>query len=191
MLKEMLKHCAKKKTIFVEMYGGDKFLSDGNMMAYVGNVAPNWTDEDCAVALELTEEDRQKYTMGYIDDYEEIEYKNHLKCERLRYSVNIDSLPLQPFILNSGEVIFADMVQLRVFRDVYPKTYYFDPSKILPKIYIVVNETVIGAVRPVKIQYETMKFFCENLIAGVKKSAKSGLFGEEEQLSLFDTKVGE
>lgn len=189
MLKEMLKRCQKQKKIIVEYWGEQKFLSDGLMMAYIGDVAPFWTCEDCAVALELTDDDREAYDMEdrkKENAYEGIDYTKCEKVSALRYSINIDSTPVQPFMLESGEVVFINMQQMRVFRDEYPKAYYFDADNIIPKVYIVVNEKVIGAITPLRVELQKMKEFCTELSDGIKKSAKRGLFGMEEQISLFD-----
>lgn len=187
MLKEMLQSCKKNKTIIIEYYGEQKFLSDGTTMAYIGDAAPEWTDEDCAVCLELTDEDRENYTMLCVergDCYDEIITDRFISAEKLRFSLNLDGLPVQPFRIESGEVVFCDMTKLRIFKEEHPKIYYFSKERGM-KMYISVNETVIGAVPLLRVRYESMKDFSKKLADGVTASEKVGLLCENEQISLL------
>ena len=187
MLKEMLQSCKKKKTIIIEYYGEQKFLSDGTTMAYIGMVAPEWTDEDCAVCLELTEEDREGYSMQYYDKedaWDGIITDRFITAEKLRFSLNLDGVPVLPFKLKSGEIVFCDMTKLRIFKEEHPKVYYFSKERG-PRMYIAVNEVVIGAVAPLRIGYDCMKDFCKELADGVSASERAGLLCDNEQIRLL------
>ncbi len=187
MLKEMLKSCKKNKTIIIDYFGEQKFLSDGYTMICMDAVAPEWTDEDCAVYLELSEEDRESYVMKNIDIIDEktkLRIKEYISAEKLRFSLNLDGLPVQPFKLQGGELVFCDMTKLRIFKNEHPKVYYFSDER-KPKMYISVNGVVIGSVTPLKVSYDTMKDFCRELFQGVTKSEERGLLCENEQMSLI------
>lgn len=185
-LKEMLNLCKKKNTIIVEYYGERKFLSDGTTMMFIGNIAPDWTDEDCAVYLELTDEEKECYTMEYSDDKDtcELETKGCIEADKLRFSLNADGMPMQPFRLTTGEVIFCDMQKLRIFRDECPKMYYFKDG-LVPKLYISVEQKIIGAVTPQRIDYNVMKDFCSSMLDGVRKSDERELLCANTQMSLL------
>lgn len=184
MKEKMLKLCKKHKAIIVRYMGGRKFLSDGRAIAYIGDIAPAWTDVDFAIDLQLTDDEREGFNMEYIGedvDSGEIKYKRFHHCVSLRYSLNMDGMAVQPFLVDNGAVIFIDMKYLHVFKDICPKRYYFDASML----YIVVNEQVMGAIAPMRIQFNTMKDFCIQLTSGVQKTEQSGLFGQDEQISLL------
>ena len=187
MLKEMLKSCKKEKYIGVQFYGKQKFLSDGDTKICMDSIAPEWTDVDCAVYLELGEEDKESYTMFYddvIDEDTKIDVSKCIMAEKLRFSLNMDGLPVQPFKLDTGEIVFCDMTKLRIFIGEHPKRYHFSKGK-RERMYITVNEVVIGSVIPLRISYETMKDFCRELFNGVVKSEEAGLLCENEQMSLI------
>ena len=183
----MLKSCKKEKFIDVQFYGKQKFLSDGDTKICMDFIAPEWTDVDCAVYLELSEEDKEAYTMLFddtIDEDTKIDVSKCVRAEKLRFSLNMDGLPVQPFRLDTGELVFCDMTKLRIFKGEHPKVYHFSGGTV-PRMYISVNEVVIGAVTPLKISYETMKAFCKELFNGVVKSEEAGLLCENEQMSLI------
>lgn len=187
MLKEMLKSCKKKKFISVEFFGKQKFLSDGDTMICMDSIAPEWTDEDCAVYLELSEEDKEGYTMlldDVVDEDTKLDASKYIPAEKLRFSLNMDGLPVQPFRLVSGQLVFCDMTKLRIFKGEHPKIYYFSGGTV-PRMYISVNQVIIGATSPLRISYDTMKGFCRELFDGVVKSEESGLLCENEQMSLI------
>ena len=172
------------KNAIVRYMGGRKFLSDGRAMAYIGDIAPAWTDVDFAIDLQLTDDECEVFNMEYIGedaDSGEIKYKRFHRCVSLRYSLNMDGMAVQPFLVDNGAVIFIDMKYLHVFKDIHPKRYYFDANML----YVVVNEQVMGAIAPLRIQYDTMKEFGKELLDGVEKAEQSGMFGKDEQISLL------
>lgn len=82
-LKNMLAFCKKSKLIKIMYFGDMKYLSDGFMAAYIGNAAPEWEAKDCAIALDLSEDEQEKYTLidEYVHEHEPVHRDNLEKVE--------------------------------------------------------------------------------------------------------------
>lgn len=187
-LKNMLAFCKKSKLIKIMYLGDVKYLSDGYMAAYIGNAAPDWTAKDCAIALDLSEDEQEKYAL--IDECKhehEPVYRDDLeKVEKLQYSLNMDGMPAQPFMCSDRSVFFVNQERIRVFKDEYPKTYYIGGGKKTPLLYIEVEGRIIGMINPIKTNLEFMNDFVQNLSIGVKNSLEKCFCDAGGQISITD-----
>jgi hypothetical protein len=170
----MLSLCKKEKNIKIEYFGEQKFLSNGHAAAYIGECAPEWTAEDCVIALDLDEETRDKFDISeeHTRANEELIPDDFTKVEKLVYSLNVLGVPLQPFTLN-GKVFFVDMELMRVFRDEENKRFYYGEigkKRKKPKLIIESNGIIVGIIEVEIINIDTMEEFTKELRAGVQRA---------------------
>lgn len=174
-LKSMLKFCTKKRRIEIFFAGNYKYLSDGDMCIYIGDIAPTWDCNDCATALELSDEQLGNFELldGEPHDNEAFEVEELQKAEMLRYSVNCDGLPLQPFLLPDNKIFFVDLNRMAVFKDVGIKQYYLGYYNDQCALYVATGDFVVGAIAAEKMNLDIMQHFAHQLGRGVNTSVET------------------
>lgn len=187
-LKYMLSLCKKSKCIGIKYFGKQKFLTDGHAGLCMDICAPDWTAEDCAIAIELDEETKDKFQIHHSLPTEcdnAIDIEDFEGAKRLIYSLNISGVPSQPFILDNGCIFFVDLGLLRTFSDENNKEYYYGRlpgDKQTPALLVAVNDCIIGFVTVELIDAEIMKNFASQLLAGSQRA-------EEKRFNIYGGQV--
>ncbi len=187
-LKKMLAICKKNRTVCIDRCGSQMFLDGGCCGADITKVAPDWTPEDCRIALEIDPEEFENwYTHDARedgDDKGELDMNSYEDLERLRYSLNMDGMSVQPFRTSDGNAIFVNMEYLSPFKDEGLKTYKFNPET--KSVYICRDSWCIGIVMPLMLDLKTMKDFASQLFNASANSLKRGLLDSGGQVSFDD-----
>ena len=185
-LKEMLKLCKKSKRIrFIETEN-DIFVSDEYVMANVTEIAQNWTAEDYATALDLTQDERDNYRIKNTKIDADLCNEITEEAERMRFSLNIDGEAVQPFILADGRVLFIQCKYHSIFKEEHPKEYRLGKFEDCVMLYIYVGSRMIGGICPLRIDGGCVKEFARDLLIGAEKAEKEGFLQGYTQYSLID-----
>lgn len=187
-LKEMLKLCKKNNTIRYIATEQEAYVSDGFVLANVTDIAEEWTAKDYATALELTPDDWDCYKIENSEIHEDLYKVKLIKADRMRFSLNIDGEPIQPFILEDGRALFVNCKYLSVFREEHPKEFYFGKFGNRYMLYIYVSGRIIGGVYPVRFDCGCVKDFARVLQTGAERSESEGFLQGYTQYSIFDEK---
>ena len=107
-----------------------------------------------------------------------------IKLEKSRYSVNIDGIPYQPFILPDKRLFFVDMEKLRVFKDEGIKNYGFFELSEHPYLIVMIDNRIIGAVAAARLNLDTIYNFACGFYEGCKKSKETDFCDGGGQMSL-------
>lgn len=178
-LKDMLKRCKKNKLISIEYYGNSKFLSDGIMFACIDSIAPDWDAKDCAVALELSDDELEGFVLNTGEPVDFLEFEipgAEYYLERLRYSVNVDGVKMYAYILPDKRIVFCDAEKLDVFKDLRIRQLFLGKLGNTYAAYVVVNNKVVGVVPLNRIDGEIMAEFASVLYTGIKNNEKKEFF---------------
>lgn len=183
-LKSMLKFCKKAKVIKIEYHGNQKFLTDDEMKIYLFGAAAKWNSKDFAIMLELDDDTIEKFTIedNTADKYNAFEVAEMQSVEKLIYSMNICGIPYQPFMLPDDKIFLVDMTRLSVFKDFYPKQYFYQSGELI----IAKDNLVIGTISPTSTNLDTMKNFTSQLHKGITNSAAAGFFDAGGQMMITD-----
>jgi hypothetical protein len=185
---KMLKACKDAKKIDVNYYGEQKFLSNGYAAADITLIAPDWEVSDFATSMGLDAEDLEIYSThnGEKGEREEIDVCELPWVERMRYSLNIEGVTVQPFMLSDGRILWVDMDWLAIFKDESDKRYKFGMQNGAPVLYVCVNGMLIGIIGAVRINLECVGGFTRALSEGITKSYESGFLDSGGQMTLMD-----
>lgn len=189
-LKKMLQLCKKSKMIEIKYVGTQKFLSCGYVAMNISGIAPEWDTQDCAIALELDEDILDSYSLvqGDVENgvNNVVMQTDLLPAERLKYSLNVEGMPLQPFKLANGNIVFINMEYLAVFKGEENKTYKFHARNELPMLHVFSEGMLIGIVSPLKMDMVEMYRFAKTLMECTRASAENRFLDKGGQVSLED-----
>lgn len=183
-LKSMLKFCKKERVIRIEYHGKQKFLTDDEMKICLFGAAAKWNSKDFAIMLELDDETIEKFTIEDSEpgEYNAFEVAEMKSVEKLIYSVNICGVPYQPFMLPDDRIFLVDMTRLAVFKDIYPKEYFYQSGDLI----IAKGRLVVGTIAPDSTNLNTMKNFTGLLHKGITKSEASNFFDAGGQVMITE-----
>lgn len=188
-IKKMYKLLKDSKNIFVHESETQKFISDGHVMADITNEAPEWTVKDIAIAMDIDEDSIGKYRMETkpIDSVLCSRLKNHCKLPiaiRCRYSLNMDGITIQPFILEDGKILLCDMKLLSVFGDIHNKVYRYYYNSGEAMIFIFVDRYCVGIVCPLRVNLQALKDFATEIATAAALSQTSGFYDAGGQIEM-------
>lgn len=188
-LKEMLKFCNKARYIQMEYSGRSKYLSDGTMCAFIGDIAPQWNSRDAASALELTDEQLEGFNL--LDGEPEMtglrfEIADMTPVEKLAYSLDCDGMGLQPFMLPDDKMFFVETKKLKVFDNMGIRKYFFGKYGGREAVYIATDTFVVGAICAQRVNLNHMNSFAQKLNFGVKTSAANDFLDAGGQMVITD-----
>ena len=187
-LKEMLKFCNKARNIQIEYSGQKKYLSDGNMCVFIGDIAPNWRSRDAASALELTDEQLEGFVLSDStpENYIRFEISKMTPVEKLGYSLECDGTVLQPFMMPDSKIFFVNKNRLKVFNSMGIRKYFFDKYAGEAALYVAVDTFVVGAICAQRVNLNNMEVFTQALNIGVKTSAAHEFLDAGGQMIITD-----
>ena len=185
---KLVKSCKKEKTIRVEYFGEQKFLSNGSAAADITLIAPDWEVSDFATSLGLDADMLDGYSThnGEAHEREEIDIYELPWIERMRYSLNIEGRTVQPFLLSDGRILWVDMDWLAIFKDEKNKKYKFGMLNNAPALYVCADGMLIGTIAALDVDLCCVGGFTKVLLDGINKSCESGFLDRGGQMTLLD-----
>lgn len=185
-LRKMLKFCKDEKTIVINHYGDQKFLTNNIVMAEITNKAPTWGVKDCFVSAEIPDEERDDY-FTETRKYAALNYKDTAPLEVMDYTVIIGGVELQPLLTDELQVLFIDCNLLSVFKN-ETKEYRLGNlnGNGSPAIFLACYDRIIGIIVPYGVDLRKVGLFARTLTTGAERSRSAGLYDLGAQLSLLD-----
>lgn len=185
MLKEMLRQCQKSKCIYVMTTDNRRYLSDGEVIADVTDITPEWELQDFRAAMELPGEKQDGFCMIEDDTFPVLKAENMEKLQPLSYSININGVPYQPFNSSKG-ILLVDRTHMTIFKEFGIKSYGLTKYNGKPFATVIVNDTVMGLICLGNIKYSTLIDFAYSLYTGLKTAMDNGIRQADEQIELED-----
>ena len=177
-LSKMLKQCKKNKHIQIIRYGGYDYLSDGSVMGYIDADVDNWTAEDCAAAIGISDDDRDKY-ISPPDVFPNVtELENAVPLE------NAIELPsgtvIQPFMLADRRIFFVQSGLLDIFDGVNDKRYFFGNDTLI----IIRGAFTVGFIKPMRVNLNKLSAYAADLLTGLNASEEAAFFDAGGQMEI-------
>ncbi len=177
-LSKMLKQCKKNKHIKIVRYGGYDYLSDGSVAGVIDADVDDWTAEDCAAAIGISDDERDKYI------FPPAEFPNVTKFEDavpMEFSIELPSgTVIQPFMLVNKRVFFVQSGLLDIFDDVKNKRYFFGHDTL----FIMRDVFTVGFINPMRLNLNNLSAYAADLLTGLNASEEAAFFDAGGQMEI-------
>ena len=196
-LSKMLKQCKKNKHIQIMSYGDYDYLSDGSVAGVIDADVDDWTAEDCAAAIGISDDDRDTYifppcAFSYIEEIDPV--------VPMEFSVELPSgAVIQPFMLADRRIFFVNAELLDIFGDCHDKRYFFGHDTLiimrdtftLPnlKIYVIIKIEQRGQVPPFGLGLKSVDYSADFSFLLSCKIVKLSIFSRASVLSLLPSTI--
>lgn len=186
-LSKMLKQCKKNKRIQIIRYGKCNYLSAGTVAGIIDADVKDWTAEDSAAAIGISDDERD----NYIQSPRELAPIKDLKAAApMEWSVTAsDRDVLQPFILGDGRVLFISAELLKIFDSVSDTIYYFSAEHGF--IAVVRHDDIMGFICPTRVNLNKMSAWAADLLRGLNASDEAGFYDAGGQMEIIETEAAE
>lgn len=186
LFKKLVELCKKRITVELWRDGDITWLSNGEVYAKL-NEDTSFEFSDIICIMELSDEKAECITTSkaeFLTDERHIfNPRQAEEIKPVRYSINCDGFPLQPFVTTKG-VLFVPLKHMAIFRDVGCKSYYLSEFRGGYIVLVAVDNMTIGMIRPHKVNLEAMKDFASGFNAQVLKAHENEFCGGDYQYSL-------
>lgn len=183
-LSKMLKQCKKNKRIQIVRYGGRDYLSDGRVAGYIDADVEDWTDEDCAAAIGIPADERDKYI---LPPEQFSDFANYMDAAPMEYSIATECGTIfKPFRLTNGCVFFINAELLKIFDEVRDKRYYFKASDRGGMLLVAQDRFVVGVICPTCVNLNNMSVYAAELLRGLNVSEMTGFFDAGGQMEIIE-----
>ena len=181
-LSKMLKQCKKNKRIQIVRYGGYDYLSDGSVAGVIDADVDDWTAEDCAAAIGITADERDKYI---LPPKRFPDFANYVDAAPMEYSMATDlGAVFKPFRLTNGCIFFIHTELLKIFDEVRDKRYYFQASDRGGVLLVAQDRFVVGVISPMCVNLNNMSVYTADLLRGLDASEKAAFFDAGGQMEI-------
>lgn len=177
-LSKMLKQCKKKKHIQIMSYGDYDYLSDGSVAGVIDADVDDWTAEDCAAAIGISDDDRDTYifppcAFTYIEEIDPV--------VPMEFSVELPSgAVIQPFMLADRRIFFVNAELLDIFGDCHDKRYFFGHDTL-----IIMRDTfTLGFINPMRVNLNKLSAYAADLLTGLNASEEVAFFDAGGQMEI-------
>ena len=177
-LSKMLKQCKKNKHIQIISYGGCDYLSDGSVTGFIDAYVDDWTANDCAAAIGISDDDRNKYIFppAQFSLLKEFEDAVPMEC-----SIELSGgTVIQPFMLVDERVFFVEAEMLEVFDGVKNKRYFFGNDTL----FIMRDAFTLGFIKPMRVNLNKLSAYAAALLTGLNASEKAAFFDKGGQMEI-------
>ncbi len=184
-LPKMLKQCKKNKHIQIIKYGKYNYLSAGTVAGLIDADVKDWTAEDSAAAIGISNDERD----SYIKPPRNLEPIKDFKAEApMEWSIAApDRDGLQPFILDDGRVLFIRAELLKIFDSVSDTIYYFSAKHEF--LAVVRHGGIIGFICPMRVNLNKMSAWAADLLRGLNASDETGFYDAGGQMEIVETEA--
>ena len=184
-LSKMLKQCKKNKHIQIIRYGGYDYLSDGSVMGYIDADVDNWTAEDCAAAIGISDDDRDKYISPPFACSRIKELEDAVPME---FSIEMSSgTVIQPFMLADRRIFFVQSGLLDIFDGVNDKRYFFGNNTLI----IIRGAFTVGFIKPMRVNLNKLSAYAADLLTGLNASEEAAFFDAGGQMEIKEPAAAE
>ena len=177
-LSKMLKQCKKNKHIKIVRYGGYDYLSDGSVAGVIDADVDDWTAEDCAAAIGISDDERDKYifppaAFSLIEEFED--------AVPMEFSIELPSgTVIQPFMLANSRIFFINSDLLKIFDSVNDKRYFFGNDMLV----IIRASFVVGFINPMRVNLNKLSAYAADLLTGLNASEEAAFFDAGGQMEI-------
>ena len=192
-LTKILKLCKKKKLIQIVRYGSHKFLAAGTTAGYIDDDAADWTAEDCAIAIGVSEDEREGFILTE-ERYPALDVSDMQEAVPMKYEVARH----QPFMLADKSVCFVKSEKLSVFDEVNNVRYYVglicteaDSGKEEYRLIVASDTFPVGVIAPERVNLNAVKAFAKELSAGLAIAERIGFFDAGGQMEIEEPSEAE
>lgn len=163
-LSKMLKQCKKNKRIQIISYGGRDYLSDGTVAGVIDADVDDWTAEDCAAAIGIPADERDKYI---LPPKQFPDFANYVDAAPMEYSIATECGAIfKPFRLTDGCVFFIHAELLKIFDELKDKRYYFKASDRGGMLLVAQDRFIVGVICPMYVNLNNMSAYSADLLRG-------------------------
>ncbi len=177
-LSKMLKQCKKNKHIQIFTYGDYGYLSDGSVAGVIDADVDDWTAEDCAAAIGISDDERDKYIFPPAAFPNVTELEDAVPME---FSIELPSgTVIQPFMLVDKRVFFVQSGLLNIFDGVKNKRYFFANDMLV----IMRDVFTVGFINPMRVNLNKLSAYAADLLTGLNASEEAAFFDAGGQMEI-------
>ena len=184
-LTKMLKQCKKNKHIQIIRYGDYDYLSDGSVAGCIDADVEDWTAEDCAAAIGIGDDERDKYIFPPRKLSRITEFENAVPME---FSIELPSgTVIQPFMLSDKRIFFVQSEMLNIFDNINDKQYFLSNSSVIhDTLFVMKGMFPIGLLKPMRVNLNKLSTYAAVLLTGLNASEEAAFFDAGGQMEITE-----
>ena len=177
-LSKMLKQCKKNKHIQIISYGAYGYLFDNSVAGVIDADVDDWTAQDCAAAIGISDDDRDKYIFPPVTRRNIIDLEPVVPME---CSIELPSgAVVQPFMFVDKRIFFIDADLLKIFDCVHDKRYFFGDDTLV----IARGSFIVGFINPMRVNLNKLSAYVADLLTGLNASEEAAFFDADGQMEI-------